>query len=118
MYSQLSFSHVGLHTAGIKKEQRKMISNLISEVGRNLESNRGHGAWPGAALDNCLSSEWGVAGSNLESFAGAPRPSLAGASLRFLSSSTTSCGLRDGVGSGESSEQEARERVGNTAQSS
>lgn len=50
-----------------------MISNLISEVGRNLESNRGHGAWPGASLDNCLPSEWGVAGSYLKSVCSDPQ---------------------------------------------
>ena len=94
-----------------------MISNLISEVGRNLESNRGHGAWPGAVLDNRLPSKWGVAGSSLEVICNGPQTPA------WLVLACISClpapppvDSRDVVGSGESSEQEARERVGNTAE--
>lgn len=40
-----------------------MISNLISEVGRNLESTEGMGPGQEQRLIILFTSEWGVAGS-------------------------------------------------------
>lgn len=92
----------------IKKEQREMISNLISEDVRNLESNWGQWVWQRATCDNYLPDEWVIAGSRQKiSLQLSTDTSLAGDNLHFLSSNASAWGLREEMGGRQSSELEA-----------
>lgn len=105
-------SHLGPYTAGIKKEREKWDFNLILRLGETWKVIEGMGPGQEQRFDNSLPSEGRSQVVNLKSVCSDPQtPAWLVLACISCLPVPPPCGLRDVMGSGESSEQAGEREI-------